>query len=134
MSLTLPIDIPKAELFVALHKLLITYPAPEPFREGLLGHLHELLRRTLPTDPVAIELTVTRKLTPGLGGAALVDALKEANETLSNAVEASSKQDARTADDMGAVYARFIQEWLQKPTLDDALVSQRSLWFYLEKY
>ena len=89
---------------------------------GLLDHLHNLLRETLPTDPVAMRLTATRALTSGLTGAALVDALKDANERLTKAVERACEETVNEADGIGAAYADFLREWVQMPSLDDTLV------------
>ncbi|KAJ3530930.1 hypothetical protein NM688_g7645 [Phlebia brevispora] len=112
--------LPQVELFTALHNLILTYPAPEPFRTALLDHLHDLLKQTLPADPTAVRLAITRTLTPGLTGAALVDGLKDANENLTKAVEQASRED-RNVVGMGATYAEFVQEWVQKSDLDDSI-------------
>ncbi|KAF7790424.1 hypothetical protein EIP86_001379 [Pleurotus ostreatoroseus] len=112
--------LPKAELFASLHALISTYPAPDAFKDGLMDHLHSLLIQTLPTDPVAVRLTITRSLTTGLGGAVLVDALKEASENFIKAVERSISE-CGDSPGMATAYAEFVQEWIQQSELDDTL-------------
>ena len=106
---------------MSLHQLISTYPAPESLREALLDHLHTLLQQVLPTDPVALRLTSTRQLSRRVTGSGLVDGLKTANETLSKAVEASAKQDSKTANAMADAYTGFLDEWLNK-VADNVLV------------
>lgn len=115
--------LPKAELFTALHDLLASYPTKPELRTYLLDHLHVLLQQTLPTDPIAARLSATRNLLPGLEGAALVDALKTANEQLSAAVSsACAYAGGRDAEGLANAYAGFVEEWVQKDDLDPALV------------
>ena len=115
--------LPKATLFTSLHDLLSTYPTTPALRSSLLDHLHTLLLQILPTDPVAIKLTATRNLLPGLRGDALVDALKEANDKMTAAVcEACSESSNKDVSGMAASYAGFVQDWVQRDDLDSSLV------------
>jgi U3 small nucleolar RNA-associated protein 6 len=109
---------------VALHELFTTYPTTPELRSALLDHLHTLLQQTLPTDPVAAQLSATRHLSPGLTGVALVDALRIASEQFSSAVTSvySFPQNSTHGQSMAEVYANFVHEWVQKPDLDTSLV------------
>ncbi|KAL7281262.1 hypothetical protein ACG7TL_004570 [Trametes sanguinea] len=109
--------LPKIELFRALHELISGYPSPPSLKEAILDHLHALLRETLPSDPAAIKLAATRRLTPDLSGEPLVDALKSANDVLSDAVR-TSEGEARRG--VAAVYAEFVEEWCGQG-VDDSL-------------
>ncbi|KAI9067095.1 hypothetical protein FKP32DRAFT_1564309 [Trametes sanguinea] len=109
--------LPKIELFRALHELISGYPSPPSLKEAILDHLHALLRETLPSDPAAIKLSATRRLTPDLSGEALVDALKSANDVLSEAVRTS---DGEARRGVAVVYAEFVEEWCGKD-VDDSL-------------
>ncbi|KAI0373390.1 hypothetical protein BV20DRAFT_962522 [Pilatotrama ljubarskyi] len=109
--------LPKIELFRSLHELIAAYPSPPSLRESLLDHLHALLRDTLPSLPAAIKLTATRRLIPDISSEGLVDALKSANDILSEAVRTSS---AEARQGIASVYAEFIEEWCGK-SVDDSL-------------
>ncbi|KAI0334977.1 hypothetical protein GY45DRAFT_1351078 [Cubamyces sp. BRFM 1775] len=108
--------LPKVELFRSLHEMISTYPPS--LREPLLDHLHAHLLETLPSLPAAIKLHATRYLTPDLSGEALVDALRTANDVLSDAVRTSP---AETREGVATVYAEFIEEWCGKKDVDDNL-------------
>lgn len=126
------------ELFSALHSVLMSYPCPEALRKTLLSHLHEHLRANLSVDrnPVATKLYVTRFLTPELQGPELVDAIKTANEELSNFLidgqGASVVQSKQTdlAVGMAEIYAEFIREWCEK-SIDENLVSHHVMYSFL---
>ncbi|EIW63031.1 snoRNA-binding rRNA-processing protein UTP6 [Trametes versicolor FP-101664 SS1] len=107
--------IPKIELFSSLHGLISTYPSPLSLRESLLDHLHALLRDTLPALPAAIKLAATRHLSDDLTGGHLVDALKNANDVLSEAVRTSTGE---AREGVACVYAEFIGEWCGKAVGD----------------
>ncbi|KAI0356208.1 hypothetical protein OH77DRAFT_1423811 [Trametes cingulata] len=109
--------LPKIELFRSLHELIAAYPSPPSLRESLLDHLHALLRDTLPSLPAAIKLAATRHLSPDISGEPLVDALKNANDVLLEAVRTSS---AEAREGVASVYAEFIEEWCGKG-VDDSL-------------
>ncbi|KAI0769680.1 U3 small nucleolar RNA-associated protein 6-domain-containing protein [Trametes elegans] len=109
--------LPKIELFTSLHELISTYPSPPSLRESLLVHLHGLLRDTLPSHPGAIKLAAMRHLAPDASGEALVDALRGANDTLSDAVRTSSGEAREGAAN---VYSEFLEEWCGKD-IDDSL-------------
>ncbi|KAI0655912.1 U3 small nucleolar RNA-associated protein 6-domain-containing protein [Cubamyces menziesii] len=110
--------LPKIELFHSLHEMISAYPSPPSLREPLLDHLHAHLLETLPSLPAAIKLHATRYLTPDLSGEALVDALRTANDVLSEAVRTSP---AETREGVASVYAEFIEEWCGKKDVDDNL-------------
>ena len=121
---------PEPDLFISLHDVISSYPSPQSLRSSLLDHLHELLRSTLPHNASAIKLTATRFLTPDLDGAQLIDQLKQANETLSNAIRniilsgrTQTRDEREQLDSFSEVYAEFIDEWCRKDELDPALVS-----------
>ncbi|KAI0633359.1 U3 small nucleolar RNA-associated protein 6-domain-containing protein [Trametes polyzona] len=103
--------VPKIELFSSLHNLISTYPSPPSLRETLLDHLHGLLHDTLPSLPAAIKLSATRRLTADLSGEPLVDALRNANDVLSEAVRTSSGE---AREGIARVYTEFIDEWCGK--------------------
>ncbi|KAI0645423.1 U3 small nucleolar RNA-associated protein 6-domain-containing protein [Trametes meyenii] len=110
--------LPKIELFKSLHELLSAYPCPPSLRDSLLDHLHALLRDTLPSSPAAIKLAATRRLTAELSGEPLVDALKDANNVLSDAVRTSSGE---AREGVANVYTEFAEEWCAKDDVDDSL-------------
>ena len=115
---------PKAVLFVSIHELISAYPTIPALRSLLLDHLHALLQQTLPTDPVAVRLSATRGLSADLTGAALVDAVKDANDKMSTAVrEACSDDSGKDAEGMARACAEFVQEWVKRNDVDDSLVS-----------
>ena len=116
----LPTALPKIELFRSLHEMISAYPSPPSLREPLLDHLHAHLLETLPSLPAAIKLHATRYLTPDLSGEALVDALRTANDVLSESVRMCP---AETREGVATVYAEFIEEWCGKKDVDDNLVS-----------
>ena len=120
MFADLPTALPKIELFRSLHEMISAYPSPPSLREPLLDYLHAHLLETLPSLPAAIKLRATRYLTPDLSGEALVDALRTANDVLSEAVRTSP---AETREGVASVYAEFIEEWCGKKDVDDNLVS-----------
>ncbi|KAI0829637.1 U3 small nucleolar RNA-associated protein 6-domain-containing protein [Trametes gibbosa] len=109
--------IPKIELFISIQELISRYPSPLSLRETLLDHLHALLRNTLPSLPAAIKLAATRAFTADLPGVQLVDASRNANNVLSEAVRTSS---AEAREGMARVYVEFIDELIRK-TADDSL-------------
>ncbi|KAI0743827.1 U3 small nucleolar RNA-associated protein 6-domain-containing protein [Daedaleopsis nitida] len=109
--------IPTIELFKSLHELIATYPCTTSLRDSLLDHLHALLHTTLPSVPAAIKLSATRQLTSEAVGEPLVDALKRANEQLSESVRSTSRE-ARSG--VACVYAEFLEEWCGKD-VDDSL-------------
>lgn len=80
------------------------------------------------TDPVAAKLYATWYLTSDLGGLELVDAIKGANDELSQRLrhaEDSSKGNPKAKSivlDMAKAYSEFIREWFGKD-IDDNLVS-----------
>ncbi|KAH9892817.1 U3 small nucleolar RNA-associated protein 6-domain-containing protein [Cubamyces lactineus] len=110
--------LPKIELFRSLHEMISAYPSPPSLREPLLDHLHAHLLETLPSLPAAIKLHATRYLTPDLSGEALVDALRTANDVLSESVRTCP---AETREGVATVYAEFIEEWCGKKDVDDNL-------------
>jgi hypothetical protein len=104
-------------LFVSLRGVLTEYPSPPSVQAELLGHLREVLRRTLPDEPEAVRLVGSRGWTGELKGEGLIDAIQEANEGL-----------ARLGD--VKIYAEFVEEWYGGD-LDADLVSG---WSVLECY
>lgn len=109
--------IPKAELFVALRDTINEHPSPAPLRTILLEHLHSLVPQFLPRDPRGIKLLATRHLTSTLEGEALVDAIQQANEQLSEQCGQNLE-----SEEVLQVYADFVEEWVRKDTTDSALV------------
>lgn len=97
----------KIELFNSLYELLSTYPSPPGLRESLLDHLLAELRVALPDDPLAVKLSATRFIRPEAAGEELVEALKNANETLLAAVTVNRKK----VEGFLRVYADFIEDW-----------------------
>lgn len=108
--------IPKAELFVALRDTINEHPSPAPLRTILLEHLHSLVPQFLPRDPRGIKLLATRHLTSTLEGEALVDAIQQANEQLSEQCGQNLE-----SEEVLQVYADFVEEWVRKDTTDSAL-------------
>ena len=115
--------IPSIELFTSIHSVLSSYPFPLALRQSLLNHLYTTLNETLlsPTSlpystnlktkhgqkslALASQLYVTRLLPVNLEEEALVDALSQANEELSNAVR------SQNTDDIASIYSQFVYEW-----------------------
>ncbi|THH29933.1 hypothetical protein EUX98_g4250 [Antrodiella citrinella] len=115
--------LPKAELFIALHDLLIGYPSPQTLKTSLLDYLHGLLQETLPGDPRAVKLKATRFITPDsdIHAAEFVDALRSANEKIVAGVKdawannsGSEGEREKRKDGMAEVYAQFVKEWCEK--------------------
>ena len=115
--------IPSIELFTSIHSVLSSYPFPLALRQSLLNHLYTTLNETLlsPTSSaystslktkhvqkslaLASKLYVRRLLPVNPDGEALVDALSQANEELSNAVR------SQNTDDIASIYSQFVYEW-----------------------
>ncbi|KAI0949728.1 hypothetical protein AcW1_009250 [Taiwanofungus camphoratus] len=113
--------LPRISLFTSLHALLAGYPCPAALRNALLAHLFALLHATLPNDPAAIRLAATRRLLePGVAGAELVEALRDANEALVGAVRERDAQGGGQVEELARVYTEFVREWCTKD-LDDSL-------------
>src|SRR5258707_10911286 len=84
------------ELFQNLQTLIAGYLIPESLRNSLLDHLHARLAEALPRHEGAVVLHATRALALAsaeeLAGAALVDALRRANEELLAALDADGTE------------------------------------------
>ena len=129
--------LPKADLFIALHDLLTTYPSPQSLKLSLLDYLHAVLVDVLPGDPRAIKLTATRFITLELDiqSPDFVDILRNANEQLMQGVREAWSDDKPSQNDsdrqkrqeeMATVYAQFIDEWAEKDDVDVNLVSPKA--------
>ncbi|KLO16918.1 hypothetical protein SCHPADRAFT_937468 [Schizopora paradoxa] len=113
---------PIPELFSALHSVLVSYPCPPDLRRSLLEHLRSHLQTSLSldTDSVAAKLCATWHLTSDLSGLELVDAIKGANDELSQRLRHAEdsnkgKHKAKSAVlDMAKAYSEFIREWFGK--------------------
>ena len=134
--------VPSIELFTSIHSVLSSYPCPLALRQSLLNHLYTTLNETLlsPTSlpystnlktkhgqkslALASQLYVTRLLPVNLEEEALVDALSQANEELSNAVR------SQNTDDIASVYSQFVYEWYEK-AVDENLVRSILLSFLI---
>ncbi|KAF9227279.1 hypothetical protein BS17DRAFT_878240 [Gyrodon lividus] len=138
--------LPNVELFLELETLIRTYPCQLRLRTTLSDHLYSLLQETIPDDPRAVKMRATRRLrefttkkdhsrdisSDGddsrlVDSEDLVDALQAANECLTTAVQASwtrsrSNGSSRAANlDISDIYAGFVMEWCQLPTLEPNL-------------
>lgn len=114
------IALPKIELFIGLQSLITTYPSPPTLRERLLDHLLDLLRATLPDEPLGLKLIATRSLKPDLNGPDLIEALKSANETLLAGIQI----ERTNKESFFRAYAEFVEEWC-RAGIDSNLVSRR---------
>lgn len=128
--------LPKADLFIALHDLLTTYPSPQSLKLSLLDYLHAVLVDVLPGDPRAIKLTATRFITPELDiqSPDFVDVFRNANEKLMQGVREAWEDDKpaqkdsdrlKRKEEMAMVYAQFVDEWAEKEDVDLNLVSPK---------
>ncbi|KIY65669.1 hypothetical protein CYLTODRAFT_400074 [Cylindrobasidium torrendii FP15055 ss-10] len=117
-------SLPKVELFEALNALLLDYPILQNVREALLHHFDALIRTALPDEPRVLKMLCTRSLRPEMSGSALVEGIRQANETLVAAI-ADSEVEA-----VLAVYAEFVEEW-STAAIDDNL--KLYLVVYLER-
>lgn len=120
--------LPKIRLFTSLQTLITTYPSPPSLRESLVSYLLDVLRVTLPDEPLAIRLFATRSLwrNPELEGVDLIDALKDANECFLSEIRDGGKH----GEEILSVYADWVEEWCQAP-IDDNLVRISLLFFLL---
>lgn len=109
--------LPKIELFTELQSLITSYPSPPSLRNALLDYTLDILRVTLPDEPLAIKLFATRTLKPDLEGADLIDALKTANENLLADIQNGGKNTEKFL----RVYADFAQDWC-RVGIDENLV------------
>ena len=111
--------LPKIGLFTSLQSLIKTYPSPPSLRELLISYLLDVLRLTLPDEPLAIRLFATKSLWRNSEpeGVDLIDALKDANEYFLSKIRDEGKHD----EEILTVYADWITEWCQAP-IDDNLV------------
>lgn len=81
------------------------------------------------TDPIAARLCATWFLTPELNGLELVDAIKGANDELSQRLrqdEDGSKGRSKgraLVVEMAEVYSGFVRDWFERD-IDDNLVSK----------
>jgi len=64
----------------------------------------------------AVAFVASRYLPPGVGGRALVDGLRAANEEMVSQVKQN-----RTDEEMHAAYVRFVEKWCDTP-IDATLV------------
>ncbi|KAI6169399.1 U3 small nucleolar RNA-associated protein 6-domain-containing protein [Pisolithus thermaeus] len=123
---------PRIELFAQLDELIRNYPCEAHLRGTLLDELYDLLHQTIPDEPEAIKMFATRRLREltldkaSVGSdpnqsesVRLIDALRDANERLVNAVGNPPNDKARAK--ISALYADFVEEWCRLPTLDAAL-------------
>ncbi|KAH9983609.1 U3 small nucleolar RNA-associated protein 6-domain-containing protein [Russula compacta] len=121
--------LPTIELFQHLQSLIAGYPVPELLRTSLLDHLHARLAEVLPRDAAAVALRATRGLTltsaaaegeEPVGGAALVDALRHANEEMLAALDDADDVTERchSRDELAGAYAQFVEEWCGREDLD----------------
>lgn len=99
--------------------MIKTYPSPPSLRDLLISYLLDVLRLTLPDEPLAIRLFATRSLwrNPEPEGVGLIDALKDANEHFLSEIRDKGKHDEGILN----VYADWVEEWCQSP-IDDNLV------------
>ncbi|KAF9237504.1 U3 small nucleolar RNA-associated protein 6-domain-containing protein [Melanogaster broomeanus] len=136
--------LPKVELFLELETLIRTYPCQLRLRTTLLDHLYSLVQETIPDDPRAVKMHATRRLRELTilkedsnessnddcrlaDSEDLIDALQAANEYLTTAVNTSWTR-SRSCGSTGAIdrdiadiYADFVVEWCQLPTLEPSL-------------
>ena len=130
--------IPSIELFTSIHSVLSSYPFPLALRQSLLNHLYTTLNETLlsPTSlpystnlktkhgqkslALASQLYVTRLLPVNLEEEALVDALSQANEELSNAVR------SQNTDDIASIFPNSCMNGREKPLM--------KIWYALSIY
>src|SRR6266852_8751997 len=105
--------------------LIAGYPAAESLRNSLLDHLHVRLAEVLPRHAAAVALRATRALAltsaEELRGAALVDALRRANEEMLAALDADGAERC-PPDELAGAYTQFIEEWCRKEDVDAHLV------------
>ncbi|KAG1716655.1 hypothetical protein ID866_533 [Astraeus odoratus] len=121
--------LPRIDLFTQLENLIRTYPCQPQLRTILLDELYFLLQQAVPHDPQAIKMQATRRLRELTSEKAkdgalsekerLVDSLQYANEQLMNAVNHGPVHGSRV--EISAIYADFVKEWCQLPTLDATL-------------
>jgi hypothetical protein len=117
-------------LFESFQAVILAHPSPVTLKRTLLAHLHQLLADDvrLHDSPKALDFHARRHLLAldgnPLGGEALVEALRQANEELVAAVRkcASNPGSNTSRGDMEVAYGRFIQEWTSLEGLDDSLV------------
>ena len=103
----------RLELFKLLREAIYNYPSPESLRMGVLDHLYEELRGTLPMDGNAVVFVASRGLVGGLTGRPFVEALKRANEEIIARV--------KTDTTMAEAYGRWIDGWCSSG-IDENLV------------
>jgi hypothetical protein len=103
----------RLEMFERMEEVIRHYPTPESLRTKLLTHLYSEGGRM---GGSAVAFVASRYLPPGVGGRALVDGLKAANEEMLSQVMQN-----RTDAEMHAAYIRFVEKWCDTP-IDATLV------------
>lgn len=130
--------VPRIQLFSQLENLIRTQPCQHSLRANLMDELYFLLQKTIPGDPEAIKMQATRRLRELASETAkdkaetnrsenenMVDSIQYANEQLVHAVSNPPSDNARPQ--ISVIYADFVKEWCQSPTLDPTLVNY-SFW------
>ncbi|KIM69184.1 hypothetical protein SCLCIDRAFT_104260 [Scleroderma citrinum Foug A] len=124
--------VPRIQLFSQLENLIRTQPCQHSLRANLMDELYFLLQKTIPGDPEAIKMQATRRLRELTSETAkdkaetnrsenenMVDSIQYANEQLVHAVSNPPSDNARPQ--ISVIYADFVKEWCQSPTLDPTL-------------
>ncbi|KAL4080344.1 U3 small nucleolar RNA-associated protein 6-domain-containing protein [Scleroderma yunnanense] len=119
--------IPRIYLFLQLDDLIRTHPCQPNLRTNLLDELYSLLQKMIPGDPEAIKMKATRRLREltlsaelsGSQSERMIDSIQYANEQLVHAV--NNPPSDNTRPEISTIYAYFVKEWCQSPTLDPAL-------------
>lgn len=103
----------RLEMFERMEEVIRHYPTPESLRTKLLAHLYSEGGHM---GGSAVAFVASRYLPPGVGGRALVDGLKAANEEILAQVLQN-----RADEHMHAAYIRFVDKWCDS-AIDATLV------------
>lgn len=110
----------RLEMFERMEQVIRDYPSPESLRTKLLERLYSEGRHM---GGSAVAFVASRYLPAGIGGRALVDGLKAANEEI-----VSQVMENRTDSGMHEAYVRFVEKWCKAPidaTLKEYLAAGR---------